>query len=235
MKNNIIKEFIEKSKNKSNKYFFDYKLFGEIEISILQPLEKEINLQDVLKKIEFTLPKFYIYGLDTIYIGDFDFFKKNDTNARYHDGSIHISNEQDDEEDMVDDIIHEIAHHVENTYMFEIYSDGAIEKEFLNKRIYTESILRNQDYDTAPLEFLNLEYSEQMDNFLYKQIGYEKLEIFLSGLFIRPYSITSLNEYFATGFEEYYLGDRRDLKKISPKLYNKFNEIDIMGYQNERT
>jgi len=74
-----------------------------------------------------------------------------------------------------------------------------------------------------------------MDNFLYKQIGYEKLEIFLSGLFIRPYSITSLNEYFATGFEEYYLGDRRDLKKISPKLYNKFNEIDIMGYQNERT
>ena len=181
-----------------------------------------------------SIPKFYIYGLDSIYIGNFDFFKKNNTNARYHNGSIHVSNEQDDEEDMVDDIIHEIAHHVENTYPFEIYGDGKIQNEFTNKRVLMESILRNQEYPVGGIDFLELEYSETIDKLLYDEIGYESLEILLSGLFIRPYSATSLNEYFATGFEEYYLGDRNDLKKISPRLYQKFNDIDTMGYQNER-
>tara|TARA_B100000287_G_C20589716_1_gene763709 strand:+ start:68 stop:775 length:708 start_codon:yes stop_codon:yes gene_type:complete len=234
MKNNVIKEFIEKSNKQSNEYFFDYKLFGETEIFLLNPFVNDINLKVVLKKIESKIPKFYIYGLDAVYVGDFDFFRKNNTNARYHDGSIHISNDQDDEDDMVDDVVHEIAHHVENTYKFEIYSDGGLEKEFVNKRIYMESILRNHDYKFNSANFLDIEYSKEMDNFLYKDIGYEKLEILLSGLFIRPYAATSLNEYFATGFEEYYLGDRNDLKKISPRLYQKFNDIDTMGYQNER-
>jgi hypothetical protein len=233
MKNNKVKEFIRRTSKESNINFSEYKLFGEIEINILQPFDRDINLHKVLKKIELSIPEFYIYGLDSIYVGDFDFFKKNDTNARYHNGSIHVSNSQDDEEDMVDDIIHEIAHHVENMYMFEIYGDGKIENEFINKRVLTESILRNRDYPTGGVDFLNLEYSDSMDQFLHKEIGYESLEILLSGIFIRPYSATSLNEYFATGFEEYYLGDRRDLKNVSPKLYNKFSEIDIMGYQNE--
>ena len=50
MKNNVIKEFIEKSNKQSNEYFFDYKLFGETEIFLLNPFVNDINLKVVLKK-----------------------------------------------------------------------------------------------------------------------------------------------------------------------------------------
>jgi len=45
------------------------------------------------------------------------------------------------------------------------------------------------------------------------------------GLFVSPYAATSLREYFAIGFEEYHLKDRVYLKKISPKLYFKIEEL----------
>ena len=35
----------------------------------------------------------------------------------------------------------------------------------------------------------------------------------------------SLREYFATGFEAYYLGKQDALEKISPMLYDKINEL----------
>ena len=46
------------------------------------------------------------------------------------------------------------------------------------------------------------------------------------GLFSTPYAVTSLREYFATGFEEFYIGDRNYIKKISPNLYNKLTYLD---------
>jgi len=46
-----------------------------------------------------------------------------------------------------------------------------------------------------------------------------------TGLFIRPYASISLREYFATGFEAYYLGKKNSLEKISPMLYDKINEL----------
>jgi hypothetical protein len=46
-----------------------------------------------------------------------------------------------------------------------------------------------------------------------------------AGIFIRPYAAISLREYFATGFEAYYLGNKIHLEKISPMLYDKINEL----------
>ena len=46
------------------------------------------------------------------------------------------------------------------------------------------------------------------------------------GLFNSPYGATSLKEYFANGFEAYYIGDRIYLSKISPYLYNKIENLD---------
>jgi len=45
------------------------------------------------------------------------------------------------------------------------------------------------------------------------------------GIFSSPYAITSLREYWAKGFEEYYLGVQQDLKKISPVLFSKLMQI----------
>ena len=75
----------------------------------------------------------------------------------------------------------------------------------------------------APLNtFLNPEYDEEFDMFLYKTVGYEKLSSMIEGLFISAYAPTSLEEYFATGFLEFYLDSNHNfLKKTCPQLYKK--------------
>jgi hypothetical protein len=49
------------------------------------------------------------------------------------------------------------------------------------------------------------------------------------GLFVSAYACTSLREYFANGFEEFYLGDRNYLNTISPKLYSKIKNLHNEG------
>jgi hypothetical protein len=51
------------------------------------------------------------------------------------------------------------------------------------------------------------------------------LKMVTTGIFIRPYASVSIREYFATGFEAYYLGKQEALEKISPMLYDKITEL----------
>ena len=51
------------------------------------------------------------------------------------------------------------------------------------------------------------------------------LRMATTGIFIRPYAAVSLREYFATGFEAYYLGQQNTLEKISPILFDKIDEL----------
>ena len=62
--------------------------------------------------------------------------------------------------------------------------------------------------------------------FLYREVGYPLMTSLTMGLFVSPYAATSIREYFARGFEEYYLGDRKYLTKISPMVYNKVQYLD---------
>ena len=79
----------------------------------------------------------------------------------------------------------------------------------------------------APKSFFqDVEYSEGFDDFLHKQVGYDKLSSIMQGIFVSPYAATSLREYFATMFTEYYLdSDHTFLKKISPELYEKISML----------
>ena len=55
---------------------------------------------------------------------------------------------------------------------------------------------------------------------------YLELSKILKGLFISPYAATSLREYFATAFADYYLDSNHDfLKKSSPAVYKKIFNI----------
>ena len=51
-------------------------------------------------------------------------------------------------------------------------------------------------------------------------------------LFLGPYSIVSLKEYYARGFEEFYLGNKLYLKSMCPylniKLYHLHDEDEIV-------
>ena len=152
-----------------------------------------------------------------------DEFEERDLNAFYDSGTLYISNIQDDFMDMYDDIIHEISHSLEEPHGYFLYGDKKVEEEFLRKREYLHDILWKMNYKIPKLHFMNPEYSKDFDMFLYKKIGYDKLTTASAGLFITPYAATSLREYFATGFTDFYTHphERSFLQKVSPELYKK--------------
>ena len=176
---------------------------------------------NVLIKDNRLLPDHFLNLIDVVYIGSFDFFEEREVNAMFMDDALYISNEQDNGEDMLDDIVHEFAHAVEKKYGEFIYRDGNIESEFLLKRKRLEKMLYHQGHDISKHNFLDSEYTKEMDLFLLDDVGYDALNTMTVNMFLNPYSITSLREYFATGFEENYLGNRSFLKTLCPYVYNK--------------
>jgi hypothetical protein len=73
--------------------------------------------------------------------------------------------------------------------------------------------------------FINPEYDSVFDDYLYNFLGYDLLGPLTSEYFYSPYGITSLREYWANGFENYFLGDRQKLKDISPILYTRIKSL----------
>lgn len=207
----------------------EYHLFGHILVLVKDPLPENVSLELCLKKVEKTIPEQLLFDLDSVYIGHFDEFFERDINAFYRDGAIFITNEQVDDDDFIDDLVHEIAHCTEGRYQSQIYGDDKIEHEFLGKRRRLFDLLSQQeiDVDLSRIKklFFNLNYTPTFDNILYKKLGYPLLSSIGNGLFVSPYAITSLREYFASGFEEYFIGDREYLRKVSPSLYWRIKEM----------
>ena len=223
MKDNI-SSYIKKSSKLSENQNLSF--FGSINVFVKDPLPEDISLRIVLRRIESLLPYYFVNNIDAVYVGRFEEFVEMDTNAAYKDGALYITSDQYDEDDMIDDIVHEIAHAVEELAYEEIYADDKIEIEFLGKRKRLQSILRSENFNVQRFDFLNPQYSKEFDMFLYREVGYPLMTTLTMGLFVSPYAATSLREYFARGFEEYYLKDRNYLTKISPMLYNKVHYLD---------
>ena len=204
----------------------EYKL-NNINIYIKDNFKNKIDLNNVIDQLKTTLPDSMFEEIDSMYIGEFEMLINHDLNALYKDGAIYISNVQDNESDLLDDIIHETAHSLETKYSFLIYGDSKIEDEFIRKRVKLMKILEEMGFKTNQALFIDSEYSKELDEFLYKDIGYELLNVIFSqqGIFTSPYAATSIREYFATGFEYYFLDERKYLKQISPALFTKIGEI----------
>ena len=204
---------------------FEYLIANKIPLTIKDKLTSDIDIGELIRRVEKTLPNISKYLISSIVIADLDAFAKNKTNALYHDNTIYISNNQDDINDMLDDIVHEYSHALEEKHNEEIYSDQSIRDEFLSKRGTLKAILQ-REYQLDDYDFNNLNYDKELDKLLLNVIGYERFNnLTKHGLFINPYASTSLREYFATGFEEYILGDHKELETISPKLYKKISDI----------
>ena len=160
--------------------------------------------------------------IESIYMGDFDFLNGRDIQATYENSSIFLTNNQSSVSDMADDIVHEIAHSVENMHQREIYEDGLLEKEFLNKRSQLYSVLKSEGYPVSLHFFMEPSYNKDFDDYLYKEIGYPVLNMISTSIFYSPYAATSLREYFANGFEAFfYYGDYDFIKKSCPHLFAK--------------
>jgi Mlc titration factor MtfA (ptsG expression regulator) len=127
---------------------------------------------------------------------------------------------------MFDDLIHEVAHSLEEPHGYEIYGDKRLQNEFLKKRKQLHDILWAHGYKAPAAFFSDSEYNIEFDDFLFNKIGYDKLALLMQGLFITPYAATSLREYFATGFTEFYLDPNHTfLKSIGPALYQKLFKL----------
>tara|TARA_B100000287_G_scaffold423130_1_gene466010 strand:+ start:389 stop:1093 length:705 start_codon:yes stop_codon:yes gene_type:complete len=202
---------------------------------IVSPNGEAVSIKNVISKIEELIPAHLLTYVEFIIVGWFDEFEKRSINAFYKDGTLYISNFQDNEEDMIDDIIHEVAHSLETPLGYQIYGDGKIEQEFIGKRTALFRMLEADGYDVDIMDFLNTEYSKKMDDLLYKVIGYDKLSNYMAGLMISPYSATSIREYFAEVFQEYYLSPQTNYPaRVSPAVYEKINELHIGFFLDEQ-
>jgi len=220
---NYISESAERAKkNSREKYIYGNKL-----VYIKDQLPYGFDIDYVLETVEKLIPKTFFENIDSVYIGKFKNLEDDDLpfNAKYKDNALYITNEQDSENDMMDDIVHEVAHAVEERFEDQLYSDFAIENEFKGKRNTLYHLLDQEGFEPSSDRFDNVEYDKYFDHYLYNVVEYPTLNTLATGLFYSPYAVTSLREYFANGFENYFLRDQNYLKKVSPRLYDKIVEL----------
>ena len=221
---NKIKDIVIASYNKVLREKKEFYLNGSL-IQIVDPLTKHIDIPAIVSFLTKKIPTQILNLVDVYYIGNFDVFKKKNTNAAYMDGAIYLSSDQDTEKDLLDDIIHESGHALIEKENINIFGDGLIKREFMAKKTALKRLLKSKGY-AVPKSFNGTSYIPEIDDFLYKEVGYETLTSLISGLFMNPYAVTSLEEYFTSGMEDYFLGKSQLLKTISPELYNKMEFYD---------
>ena len=225
MKNNLL-EYIRNSKENAGIYYLN-----DIPVWTEDPLPDSIDLRQILLDVAKRLPKIYLKYIQAVRIGIFEEMLERELNALYKDGVLYVSNMQDNNTDMLDDIIHEIAHAVEEHNHDLVYGDEGVFLEFLGKRKRLYELLKSEGYDVTIEQFLTTTYDYDFDMFLFQDIGYPVLETLTLGLFVSPYSVTSINEYFAVGFENFYMGEANYIKKICPILSEKLYYLDELTYE----
>jgi hypothetical protein len=191
-----------------------------ISVIIKDKLPDEVDPEFIFNYIGSRVPFYLTKNVEMIYVGQFPEMKERDINAYYENDAIYVTNEQDDEMDMIEDIIHEISHAVEKYNEEFIYGDGGLQREFIAKRKRMSQLL-SQKYD-VPSDFnINFEYDRAIDEFLYRDVGYDALNQICVNIFPSAYACTSVSEYWAKGFEELFIGDKNNLKEMCPVLYKR--------------
>ena len=218
---NWLEESIKRSKKLKDHY-----MLGDVNIYIKDQLPDHIDVDFVIKYAAKRLPNHVLSNIDIIYVGHFQDLVDRDVNALWQNGAIYITNDQDSEMDMIDDLIHEIAHSNEKQYEQIIYEDGKLEQEFLQRRKKIAFILRDKGFGTPTGFIYNPDYDKNIDDYLYEKVTYDVLWQLVPGIFPSPYAITSLREYWAKGFEQFYMGRKEDLRSTSPILFSKLMQLN---------
>lgn len=223
-------KYIKKSHNKVMTERKEFTLFGTISVFVKDPLPPEVSMTEVIMDLEDTIPPHFLYQVETILIGQFKELQDRKIRGAYLDDGIYVTNEQPSEAQLFEDIIHEIAHSVEKMFEFELYADGTVEKEYIGKKIRFLDLLSANGVNVPSRLRYETEYSKMFDEFLFFQIGYEKIAPFTEGLFLNPYASVSVSEYFATAFEHYFAEANPEyVKKICPTLFSKIREFEKPG------
>ena len=229
MNNDLLEKMVNNSIERQKQHNDQYVVFGNLYIFIKDPLPEHVSLASIFNKIQKSIPPHLMSEVEAVYVGEFEELEGREVQSIYKDGTIYITSYQSNDGDMLEDIVHEIAHSIEEPFGQVIYGDGSVELEFLGKRRMLKNILNSHGISTDGFNFEETDYNVDFDSFLYREVGYPVLIQLTNGLFNNPYGATSLREYFATGFEEFFIGDRRLLKSLSPLLFDKIQEVAING------
>jgi hypothetical protein len=223
-----IKESNKKAQNRN-----EYMLFN-VPVYVINKFPNNIEINNILDTVKDIISINYLNGLDAIYVGDFKDLNRRDIQSMLKDGAIWISSNNIKnvitEPLVVENIIHEIAHLLEDRFQSQIYGDGKLEREYESKKNRLLQILKADGYDVSPDLFFSDDMLKEFDSFLYREVGYDKISMLTAGLFLSPYSITTIREYFASGFISYLLDEDDHLSDISPILYRKiFKIVEILA------
>lgn len=210
-----IQESIKRSKRMRNEY-----MVNGVTVFIKDALPEHVSGEFIFDYISSRIPSYLMKNVEVIYVGQFPEMKERDINAYYENDAIYITNEQEDEMDVIDDIIHEVSHAVEHYNRELIYGDGALQREFIAKRKRLSSLL-SQKYDVPDDFNINFEFDRAIDDFLFRDVGYDVLNQISVNIFPSGYAATSISEYWAKGFEELFIGEKTSLKNMCPVLYKK--------------
>ena len=210
-----VQESIKRSQKLKDQF-----VVNNVSVFIKDMLPEGVSPEFVFDYVSSRIPFVLTKNIDVIYVGQFPEMKERDINAYFDNDAIYVTNEQDDEMDMIEDIIHEISHAVEHYNRDFIYGDGGLQREFIAKRKRLSALL-SQKYE-VPSDFnVNFEYDRAIDDFLYRDVGYDALNQICVGIFSSAYAATSISEYWAKGFEDLFIGEKSNIKEISPVLYNR--------------
>jgi len=193
-----------------------------VPVFIIDPPGEGVDVPVFCREVEEHLSRKLLNNVEVVYIGNFK--DLTDRNAAFDNGAIYITASEPTNFDMLENFIHEIAHSLETKYGWKIYSDD-LQAEFLGKRNRLYHILNAAGFHINPMLYAYTEYSKKFDEFLAQEVGYPTLLNLTMGLFASPYGATSIQEYFANGFEKYFLDSPRTVQNVSPILYKKIEEI----------
>ena len=222
---NLLEESVKRSKKLKDHY-----MLKDVDIYIKDRLPEHVDVDFVIRYVAKRLPNHVLSNIDLIYIGQFQDLIDRDVNALWQNGAIYITNDQDSEMDMIDDLIHEIAHSNEKQFEQLIYEDGRLEKEFLLRRKKLAYILKDKGFGVPTGFIYNVDYDKNIDDYLYQKVTYDTLWQLVVGIFPSPYAVTSLREYWAKGFEHFYMGKKEDLREAQPVLFSKLMQLhDLEG------
>jgi hypothetical protein len=209
--------WIHESIRRSRKMKDEFRL-NNVSVVIKDALPENVDVEFVFNYINARIPFHLTRNVEMIYVGQFPEMKERDINAYYENDAIYITNEQDDEMDMIEDIVHEISHAVEHYNQESIYGSGALQREFIAKRKRLSDLL-SQKYKVPDTFNIDFEYDRAIDDFLFRDVGYDALNQICVNIFPSGYAATSISEYWAKGFEELFIGDKES--QLCPVLYKK--------------
>jgi hypothetical protein len=193
-----------------------------IPILVIDEVEDSVDIATFCEEVEAHLPASLLEGVEVVYIGNFS--DLDGRNAAFSNAAIYMTANEPTTFDMLENFVHETAHSLEGTYGWQIYDDE-LKDEFLGKRQRLYHLLTAEGFYVNPKLYNFIEYNKTFDEFLAQEVGYPTLLNITMGLFVSPYGATSLQEYFANGFEKYFLDDPSVVRAVSPILCQKIEEI----------